>query len=338
MSTPRNSAATSAANTSANPTLAIATSPRRGAASDLVGRRTGRRDRGRIPRCPGRAIGHHRQRSGDDRRLNEEDRPPRERLGQHAAQRRSDGGTDGGGQRPPSTTPPRTGHQRHQDRQRSGEQQRGADALRRSGAEQDLEAAGSAGDDRRRGKQRGTREHEMERMQSPVQRRHRDRGDRHCERVRREHPGDADDRRVELAVQLGEGERDDRGIGKGERHRGEQQGDDEPAPGVHRRRHARIGVRPRMSKCGTSRSAPTGEECPRTPATLARAKTPRLGWVGSGRLGLSRWRRGRWPESGRHSATRDARAGWSSRTRCGARRAPGAAARRCRRTGRVRSG
>ena len=73
------------------------------------------------------------ERGGDDRRLDEEDRPPVEQLGEHAAERRTDGRADRAGERPPPAGPTLARDDRDEHGQRAGEQQRGADALRARG-------------------------------------------------------------------------------------------------------------------------------------------------------------------------------------------------------------
>ena len=54
---------------------------------------------------PGGRLEGDDERGGDDRRLHEEDRPPVEQLGEHAAERRTDRRADGAGQRPPPPGP-----------------------------------------------------------------------------------------------------------------------------------------------------------------------------------------------------------------------------------------
>ena len=54
------------------------------------------------------------------------------------------------------------------------------------------------------------------------------------EGVRRQHPRHADDRRVELGVQVGQGEGDDRGVGERQTHRTHDQRGHEALPRSHR--------------------------------------------------------------------------------------------------------
>ncbi len=177
-----------------------------------------------------------------DRRLDEEDRPPVGELGEDTTERRPGRRADRGRGRPPSAGAALAGHHRREDGERSGEQQRGAEALHATGDEQHGQPW------RRAGGQRGDREHdgagqdEGTGAQPAVQQRHGDRDHRHGERVGRQHPGDADDGRVELGVQVGQGEGDDGGVGEGQRHRRDQQDRQHAAPdrrARHRRRWPR---------------------------------------------------------------------------------------------------
>ena len=88
---------------------------------------------------PCRRVRRHDQGGGDDRRLDEEDRPPVEQLGEHAAEGRADRRSDGAGHRPPPPGP--VAGDGTEDGERPGEQQRGADALGAAGDEQHGEAS-----------------------------------------------------------------------------------------------------------------------------------------------------------------------------------------------------
>ena len=92
---------------------------------------------------------------------------------------------------------------------------------------------GEPGDDRRRGEDGDAGDDERQRPHPAVEQGHRDGRDGDRERVRREDPRDADDRRVELAVQVGEGEGDDGRVGERQPDRTDDQRGDEALPRGH---------------------------------------------------------------------------------------------------------
>ena len=189
-------------------------------------------------RAGGRLEGDD-QRAGDDRRLHEEDRPPVEQLGEHAAERRTDRHADGAGQRPPPPRPadpvrigagrwrraPAASRRAAAWRRRPARHGRTSSSARLSAKPATSEAAAKIADAERRRATAGGPGGGTGR-----------RGRRHNgddEGVRREHPRHADDRRVELAVEVGEGEGDDRRVGEGQAHGADQQRGHDPLPRRH---------------------------------------------------------------------------------------------------------
>ena len=226
-STPRNSAATSAANTRAKPMLATTTSRRRvsGPAVQLA----------LPPQRPSGRVGRDDERGGDDRRLDEEDRPPVEQLGEHAAERRADSDADGAGHRPPPPGPPLASDDRAEHGERPGQQSVAPTPWTPRAASRNArlvatpatsEAAANtatpattsdSGRTRRWTSATGTAV------------------DRDDQRVRRQHPRHPDDRRVELGVEVGQGEGDDRRVGERQPDRADQQRGAQPLPRTHGR-------------------------------------------------------------------------------------------------------
>ena len=187
------------------------------------------------PQHPSGGVGRDDKRGGDDRRLDDKDRPPVEQLGQHAAESRADSNADGAGHRPPPPRPPLVTDDRAEHRQRPGQHERGPDALDGAGREEDRQARGHAGS-QRSGSEHGDTAHDKHQRADPaVHQRHRHRSHRNDERVRRQHPRHANDRRVELGVQVGQSQGDDRSVSKRHPDRADQQHGAQPLPRTHGR-------------------------------------------------------------------------------------------------------
>ena len=108
----------------------------------------------------------------------------------------------------------------------------------------------------------------------PLEREHRERADDDREVVRGDRPRDADDRHVERAVEVGEGEHDDRRVGDRERDRERDDGDEEGIS-TEPRRHGRgfdIRLLPRSARVGCEGHR-RAERCPpgRAPERQQRA-------------------------------------------------------------------
>ncbi len=114
-------------------------------------------------------------------------------------------------------------------------------AARAASSPDRLVAAPAIGDDG--GEGGGADDNEGQRPDAPMSDGDGNGGDRDRQGVGREDPGHADDGRVELAVQVGQGEGNDGGIGEREPHRADQQRDDDALPdrhGGHGRHEARL--------------------------------------------------------------------------------------------------
>ena len=221
--TSRKSAAAIAAETSARARLAsrCGRPVRRSSVCDDPGRRL----------VPGDGEDRHR-RGERDRHLDQEDRLPGDELGEHAADRRPERRPGRAGRRPrpsprgarsrPSPAAaraPRSPRRRRRAPARSGRAIRVVSSSARPQARPapaktaSPTAAPRPGPTRRASMRRGHR------------------GQRHHQVEGDQHPGDAGDAGVELAVDLGQGEDDDRGVGEDEAD-GERQGGDARPRGV----------------------------------------------------------------------------------------------------------
>ena len=100
------------------------------------------------PQDPSGFVGRDDKRGGDDRCLDDKDRPPVEQLSQHTAESRADRNADGAGHRPPPPRPPLVTDNRTEYRQRPGQHERGPDALDGAGGEEEPQARGHAGSQR----------------------------------------------------------------------------------------------------------------------------------------------------------------------------------------------
>ena len=155
--------------------------------------------------------------------LEREDRAPVEELRQHTAERRAERNAERPGERPDRGAAGDRGAKRGEHRQRSGEQQRSTDTLHRSGRDQKRKAV------RERAGRRGEQENDEPAGEHGARpqvvheddQRERHNGDGRV--VRGHHPGHAVDRRVQLAVELGQGEDDDRRVGERDRDGGGDQ-------------------------------------------------------------------------------------------------------------------
>ena len=160
---------------------------------------------------------------GHDGGLDVEDRPPVEELREHAAEGWADDGPDGRRQHPPLARPLLAGDHGGEDGQRASKQQRRADALRSPGHEQHRQRRRRTGDDGGHGEDRRAGEHEPAWWEMAVEDRDRHGHDGDHEGVGRQHPRDADDRRVELRIEVRQRQRDDRRVGERQGDRGDEQ-------------------------------------------------------------------------------------------------------------------
>ena len=153
------------------------------------------------------------------RRLRDEDRPPVERLREHAAERGPEREPERPGRRPARAP---------EHRQRARQEQRGADALDATRGDQEAQALrGRAGD--RGGEEEPEPGSEQHGRAQPVhEQQQRQRGHRDREVVGGHDPRDAFDRGVEPPVELGQRQDDDRGVRERDRDRGRER----PAPHV----------------------------------------------------------------------------------------------------------
>ena len=175
--------------------------------------------RGGPPRRAGGGATRTRRRARSARRrLEDEDRAPVEELRQDAAERGPDRGAERAGGRPDRDAAGGRAGERREERERAGEQQRGADPLEAAEDDQRRQAP------RRRRADEPAKKSEQARRGSPGPTSTRPTNGtsanavtRDDEVVRRDHPRDADDARVERAVDVGQREHDDRRVR--ERHR-----------------------------------------------------------------------------------------------------------------------
>ena len=188
---------------------------------------------------------HSHESDGRDRRLQVEDRPPVEDLREQTTHGRADHRADHTGTRPES--PPGCGRslQGGQHGERGAEHQRGSGTLKAPGDHQARGLVARSCRERRTNAKRASPKTTSNLgFARRATRREQQGAHTDDERVGRDDPRHADDRGVELAVDLGEGEDDDRGVGERERDR-DDEGDRadrplaRPRPGVGGRAHRR---------------------------------------------------------------------------------------------------
>ena len=201
-------------------------------------------------------------------RLDEEDRPPVEQLGQQATEGRAERGADRGGPGPPRPARRVGAPQGAEHGDAAAEEQGGADALRRTGRRA---ARRTSRPGRRRATPPANSDEpdagEHRRAHPAGQQRDAEGGDGDDHGVGGQHPRDADDGRVELAVEVGQGQHHDRRVGEGEPDRDHEQ----------RRQHRALAPRDRPA----SRSRTSS----RRAAALGGRHAEELAGAGTGRAG-----------------------------------------------------
>ena len=182
-----------------------------------------RSPRTRVPRRAGllrHAMGEDSdQRERGDGGLQQEDGSPVEELGEQAPERRADHGSGDTGAGPQPATCGSRSVQRGEHRQRGPEHERRPGALQAPGEHEPGRLVRDACAERCECECREARDDEQPRIRPTSEGSQQEPADAHDERVGGDDPRDADDRGVELAVDLGECEHDDRRIGERERDR-----------------------------------------------------------------------------------------------------------------------
>ena len=183
------------------------------------------------------------ERHAGHRRLRDEDRAPAEALREDPAEHRAERGAECSRHRPDGHAASPRAEQHPENRQRAGEEERSAETLDATGPDQEPEIVGDGARDRcgDEEEQAGTEDEVgSEAMHAEDED---ERGDRHDDVVRGDHPGDALDRGVELHVELGQCEDDDRRVGERHRHgAGDRRHEQEPPGASQARRLLRGGL------------------------------------------------------------------------------------------------
>ena len=148
--------------------------------------------------------------------LQQEDGSPVEQLGEQAPECRADHGSGDTGAGPQPATCGSRSVQRGEHRQRGPEHERRSGALQAPGEHEPGRLVRDACAERRECECREARDDEQPRIRPASEGSQQKAADAHDERVGGDDPRDADDRGVELAVDLGEREHDDRRVGERE--------------------------------------------------------------------------------------------------------------------------
>ena len=159
------------------------------------------------------------QRSACERRLHDEDRPPVEELRQDAAQHRPERRAEHRHLRPERNPGLPSAGEPAEERDRRRQHERRAEPLDAAEGDQHRQVHRGGAADRRGGEEDEPHLRDAARVEPPGEEGDHRRGDRDDEVVRGDHPRDADERRVERAVEVGQREDDDRRVGERDCHR-----------------------------------------------------------------------------------------------------------------------
>ena len=190
-------------------------------------------------RGPDRQRGRHGEHR--DRHLHDEDRLPGEGCGEQPADHRAGRRTHHPRRHPGRDAAPLVGR-RDEQLEAAHERERPADPLQAAGADQHLHRPAERAQRRGTGEQRDPRRGERRRVATLVRPRGRHDGDREHQVERDEHPRHLGDGAVQLLQDVGQRERDDRGVGEHERDSQREQGHSGATHGLIVTRQPRLTV------------------------------------------------------------------------------------------------